>query len=33
MGAPTVLTEKLLNGKECLSAIKELEKVLQVFVN
>ena len=31
MGAPTVLIEKLLNGKECLTAIKELEKILKVL--
>jgi DUF917 family protein len=31
MGAPTVLIEKLVNGRECLSAIKSLEDMLKVL--
>jgi DUF917 family protein len=32
MGAPTVLIEKLVNGRECYSAIKKLEEILQVGI-
>jgi hypothetical protein len=33
MGAPTVLIEKLVNGRECLSAIKSLEDMLKVLLD
>lgn len=33
MGAPTVLIEKLFNGKEFVNGIKNMESMMKVIIN